>query len=113
VVDAPRLMASSTVRYDNSHWSADVGVRHVDKRYFTILNTLSVPSYTAADAGVGYRFPRIGAAKDLTIRFNVNNLFDTSYIGPIGTGGFSLSSDLQTLQAAPRRLMFLSLGSTF
>jgi len=43
----------------------------------------------------------------------VNNLFDTSYIGPIGTGGFSLSSDLQTLQAAPRRLMFLSLGSTF
>lgn len=66
-----------------------------------------------ADAGVGYRFPRIGAAKDLTVRFNVNNLFDASYIGPIGTGGFSLSSDLQTLQAAPRRLMFLSLGTRF
>jgi len=88
-------------------------VRHVDKRYFTILNALSVPSYNVADASVGYRFPRLGAAKDLTVRFNVNNLFDASYIGPIGTGGFSLSSDLQTLQAGPRRLMFLSLGTTF
>jgi iron complex outermembrane recepter protein len=44
VVDAPRLMVSSAIRFDDSRWSADVGARYVDKRYFTILNTLSVPS---------------------------------------------------------------------
>jgi iron complex outermembrane receptor protein len=85
----------------------------VDKRYFTSLNTLSVPPYNVADAGVGYRLPQMGRAKDVTVQFNVNNLFDTSYIGPMGTGGFSLSSDLQTLQAGARRLVFLSVGTTF
>ena len=113
VVDAPRLMANSELRYDLAHWTGDFSLQHVDKRYFTILNTLAVPAYTVADAGIGYRLPRIGRAKEVTLRFNVNNLFDESYIGPIGTGGFSLDSDLQTLQAGPRRLMFVTVGSTF
>ena len=112
-VDAPRVMANSGLRYTDTRWTGNFSVRHVDKRYFTILNTLSVPSYNLADAGVGYRLPQIGRAKDVTVQFNVNNLFDTSYIGPMGTGGYSLSSDLQTLQAGARRLVFLSVGTTF
>jgi hypothetical protein len=43
----------------------------------------------------------------------VANLLDASYLGPIGTGGFTVSGDNQTLQAGPRRLVFLSLGTTF
>jgi iron complex outermembrane receptor protein len=113
VVDAPRLMANSGVRYASDGWTASVGGRFVDKRYFTILNDLSVPSYTVADAGIGYRFKRIGAAKDLNVQLNVANLFDASYIGPIGTGGFTVSGDNQTLQAGSRRLVFLSLGTSF
>jgi iron complex outermembrane recepter protein len=112
-VDAPRLMANSGLRYTDSHWTGNFGVRHVDKRYFTILNTLSVPAYTIADAGIGYRLPELGRAKELTLQFNVTNLFDASYIGPMGTGGFSLSTDLQTLQAGARRLMFVSVGTVF
>jgi iron complex outermembrane receptor protein len=112
-VDAPRLMANSGLRYSDGPWTGDVGVRHVDKRYFTILNNLSVPAYTVADAGVGYRLPAIGRAKELTVQLNVTNLFDASYIGPMGTGGYSLNSDLQTLQAGARRLMFLTVGTTF
>ena len=47
-------------------------------------------------------------------RLMVNSgLFDTSFIGPIGTGGFTVSGDNQTLQAGARRLVFISLGSTF
>lgn len=112
-VDAPRIMATSGLRYAGGHWTGNLSMRHVDKRYFTILNTLSVPAYNLADAGIGYRLPQIGRAKEVSIQFNVTNLFDASYIGPIGTGGFSLSSDLQTLQAGPRRLMFVTVGSTF
>ena len=106
-------MASSAVRYDDSRWSADFGVRHVDKRYFTILNDLSVPAYTVADAGVGLRLPALGRAKEPTVQLNVTNLFDASYIGPMGTGGFTVSGDSQTLQAGARRLLFLTLGTTF
>jgi outer membrane receptor protein involved in Fe transport len=47
------------------------------------------------------------------IQLNVTNLFDASYIGPIGTGGFTVSGDNQTLQAGARRLVFLTLGTTF
>ncbi|MEP6729885.1 MAG: TonB-dependent receptor [bacterium] len=112
-VDAPRVMATSGLRYADSQWSGNFSVRHVDKRYFTILNDLSVPAYTTADAGIGYRLSQIGRAKELTLQFNVQNVFDASYIGPMGTGGFTVSGDLQTLQAGPRRLMFVSLGTTF
>jgi iron complex outermembrane receptor protein len=112
-VDAPRLIASSGLRYADTHWTGDVGVRHVDKRYFTILNNLSVPAYTIADAGLGYKLPAIGRAKEVTVQFNVTNLFDASYIGPMGTGGYSLNSDLQTLQAGARRLMFITVGTSF
>ena len=112
-VDAPRVIANSALRYDDSRWIANAGVRHVDKRYFTILNDLSVPAYTIADAGLGYRLQNLGRARELTFQLNVSNLFDASYLGPIGTGGFTVSGDNQTLQAGARRLAFVTLGTTF
>jgi iron complex outermembrane recepter protein len=112
-VDAPRIIANTALRYDDSRWMASLGARHVDKRYFTILNDLSVPAYTVADAGLGYRLQNLGRARDLTLQLNVSNLFDASYIGPIGTGGFTVSGDTQTLQAGARRLAFVTLGTTF
>ena len=113
VIDAPRLIANSGLRYTDGRFTGTLGARHVDKRYFTILNDMSVPAYTVADAGLGYRLPQLGRARELTVQLNVTNLFDESYIGPIGTGGFAVSGDLQTLQAGARRLVFLSLGTSF
>lgn len=112
-VDAPRLIANSALRYAGSHWIGNLGVRHVDKRYFTILNALSVPAYTTADAGVGYRVENVARAREVTVQLDVSNLFDASYIGPIGTGGFTVSGDNQTLQAGARRLVFLTVGTAF
>ena len=112
-VDAPRVIANTALRYDDSHWIANVGARHVDKRYFTILNDLAVPAYTVADAGLGYRIQNLGRARELTLQLNVSNLFDASYLGPIGTGGFTVSGDNQTLQAGARRLAFITVGTTF
>jgi iron complex outermembrane receptor protein len=112
-VDAPRVLANSAVRYSDGRWTGNLGVHHVDKRYFTILNDLSVPEYTTADAGLGYRLQNVGRAREVTVQLNVTNLFDASYLGPIGTGGFTVSGDNQTLQAGPRRLVFLTVGTTF
>lgn len=113
VVDAPQVMASSTIRFARGGWNATAGARHVGKRYVTIENDLSVPSYTTVDAGVGYRFERIGAARNVNIQLNTVNAFDASYIGSVGTGGFAVKGDIQTLQTGARRLVFLSVGSSF
>lgn len=59
---------------------------------------------------IGWRTSR---ARELTLQLNVSNLLDASYLGPIGTGGFTVSGDNQTLQAGARRLVFLTVGSTF
>jgi iron complex outermembrane receptor protein len=112
-VDAPRVIANSAIRYGGASWTGNVGVRHVDKRYFTILNDLSVPAYTVADAGVGYRIQNVARAKELTVQLNVSNLFDAAYLGPIGTGGFTVTGDNQTMQAGARRLVFVTVGTTF
>ena len=107
------MIANSGLRYADAHWTGSLGMRHVDKRYFTILNDLSVPAYTVADAGLGYRIQNVGPTKELTLQLNVANLFDASYLGPIGIGGFTVSGDNQTLQPGARRLVFLSLGTSF
>ena len=72
-----------------------------------------VPAYTVYDAGVGYRLRAIGAAKEVTLQVNAQNLFDSSYIATIGTGGFTVSGDNQTLQAGARRLVFVTVGAAF
>ena len=113
VVDAPRLLAASTLRYDDSRFFGSFGGRHVAKRYFSILNDMAVPAFTVFDATVGYRFRGVGAAKDLTIQANAQNLFDESYISTIGTGGFTVSGDNQTLQAGAKRLLFVTIGARF
>jgi iron complex outermembrane receptor protein len=113
VVDAPKIIATSTLGYDNRSFFGNVTARHVDKRYFSILNDMSVPSYMVADASIGYRFGAIGRARDVSVQLNASNLFDEKYISTIGTGGFSVSGDLQTLQSGSKRLLFLTVGAAF
>ena len=113
VVDAPKMMATTTLRFDNKSWSGSLGARHIDKRYFSVLNDMVAPAYTVADAGIGYRFGNLGAAKDVNIQMNVANLLDESYIATVGTGGFSVSGGLQTLMAGAKRLVFFSIGASF
>jgi iron complex outermembrane receptor protein len=113
VVDAPRVMLNSSVRVARGPLIGSFGARHVAKRYFTILNTMSVPSYTVFDASAGFRLSRLSALKDLTLQLNAANLFDESYIASMGTGGFSVRDDLQTLQTGARRLVFVTIGTSF
>lgn len=113
VVDAPKLMANTSIRFDNRVWSGFLSARHVDKRYFSVLNDMAAPAYTVADAGIGHKLGRFGAAKDVSVQLNVTNLLDESYIATVGTGGFSVSGDRQTLMAGAKRLAFLSVSASF
>lgn len=113
VVDAPRVMFNSSLRFARGPFNGSFGGRHVGERYFTILNTLSVPSYTVFDAGLGFRLGRLSKLDDVTLQLNAVNLFDESYVASMGTGGFSVRDDLQTLQAGARRLVFFTIGTSF
>jgi iron complex outermembrane receptor protein len=113
IVDAPQLLANTSIRYADAGWTGSFATRYVSNRYFSIQNDMSVPSYLTGDFGLGYSFKQLGVAKNVNVQLNITNLFDNEYIGPIGTGGFTISGDNQTLQPGARRLVFLSVGTTF
>ncbi len=70
-------------------------------------------AYTLFDANVGYRFTGIGGVREISVQLNAWNLFDKAYLATIGTGGFRVSGDTQTLNAGARRLVFLTMGTSF
>jgi iron complex outermembrane receptor protein len=113
VVDAPRLLANSRVTWARGPFSLNVGGRFIDRRHFTIENvdSLAVPSATVVDAGAGYRWTNLGRLRELSLQLNVTNLTDASFISTIGSGGFTIRDDVQTLLSAPRRLVFLTVGT--
>lgn len=60
----------------------NAGLYRSGSRYLNDLNTVPVAGYTRMDLGAQYRF---GAqAKDLTLRLNVNNVFDKFYWEGLG-----------------------------
>lgn len=113
VVDAPGVLLNSSLRYQRDGLMASGAVRHVGKRYFSILNDMVAPAYSTVDASLGYTFKSVGALRGLSIQLNALNLLDESFISTVGTGGFSVSGDLETLMAGQKRLLFLTVGTSF
>ncbi len=115
VVDTPALLANAQLRYQHAGFAAQIGGRHVSDRYFSILNSADskVPAYTTVDANVEYSLRNVPGLKELTFRANALNLTDENYIGTLGTNGFTLSGDTQTVLAGARRLLFFSIGTRF
>ncbi|MGQ0646166.1 MAG: TonB-dependent receptor [Gemmatimonadaceae bacterium] len=113
VVDAPKVLVNSSLRLARHGFTGTVGARHVGKRYFSILNDMSVPSYTTVDLSAGYVFTRLRGLRTLIVQLNALNVLDEKFISTMGTGGFSVSGDLETLLAGQKRLMFLSVSASF
>lgn len=113
VVDAPKIMGTSTLKLNRGGLSGSLGARHVGKRYFSILNDQSVPAYTTVDLSTSYTLSRFGALKGVTFSANALNLFDESYVSTMGTNGYTVSGDTETLMAGMRRLVFFSIGTKF
>lgn len=113
VVDAPKILANSSLRLTRGGVLGSLSARHVGKRYFSILNDIAAPAYTTVDASAGYTFKRAGPFKGLSLQLSAMNLLDEKYIATVGTGGFSVSGDLETLMAGPKRLVFLTVGTSF
>ncbi len=113
VVDAPGVLLNSALRYNRNGVMASGAVRHVGKRYFSILNDMAAPAYSTVDASLGDTVPRAGALRAISVQLNALNLFDETFIATVGTGGFPVRGNLETLMAGQKRLFFLTVGTSF
>lgn len=112
VVDAPKVLLNSSLRLARGGFTGSLAGRHVGERFFSILNDIAAPSYSTVDVSAGYTFKPRGL-RSLTLQLNALNLLDEAFISTIGTGGFSVRGDLETLMAGQKRLVFLSLNTSF
>ncbi|TDR71426.1 TonB-dependent receptor [Paludibacterium purpuratum] len=80
----PRWMAALSLQYAQGPFYARTNVKHTGKQFATLVNDEVVPEYTLVDFDAGYRFPNMGWLKNPTIKFNLSNIFNTSYRVPSG-----------------------------
>lgn len=72
--DVPEQVANLWSHYRFGAWQASLGVRYVGKRFADNANTVVLPSYVVADAGVAWRVDR-----RTTLRLFGRNLADKVY----------------------------------
>lgn len=116
VVDSPEVMFNSELGLELDRAFAKLHFKHTGERYFTYSNDGSVDSYNILNLSVGYRFPDLGALKELTAQLDITNLTDEDYIATVGSGGFANSDPngtAQTLLPGAPRQAFFSLKAQF
>lgn len=79
VVDAPKTIISSQLRYNDGALYGQLGANYIGQRYYTYTNDQSVSGYTLWDISAGYRWKNVSLAKNVNVQVGVNNLFDKKY----------------------------------
>ncbi len=82
----PELQANLGLEYDtwfDRNLTLSGRVVHTSKQYYNAANTLSIPDWTRVDIGARYRLETRGIP--VTIRANIENLFDEHYWSSAGS----------------------------
>ena len=81
----------------SKNFSLDSDWRYYDNLYSdvgAIKENLKLPSYNLLDAGLTFKVPLgVDKLKQLKIRGNINNLFDTEYLSSLTTANFAEAGD--------------------
>ncbi|MGL4578758.1 MAG: TonB-dependent receptor [Shewanella xiamenensis] len=78
-IDAPEWSANIWTRYEvTDNFAMNFGAIYVGERFANLDNTISKDGYVRFDIGAAYTMDIMG--KDVSIRANVRNIFDTDYI---------------------------------
>ena len=78
-IDAPEWSANIWTRYEvTDNFAMNFGAIYAGERFANLDNTISKDGYVRFDIGAAYTMDIMG--KDVSIRANVRNLFDTDYI---------------------------------
>jgi outer membrane cobalamin receptor len=119
VGDAAQFTAYVGVDYSIlENLSADFGYRFADNLYadfdvtrLTDEGSLKLPSFGLADAGISFGIP-VGESK-LSLRLNVNNVFDTTYIAESDTNDFVEAGDTTYNGINTSNRVFFGFGRTW
>lgn len=78
-IDAPEWSANIWTRYEvTDNFAMNFGAIYVGERFADDVNTITKDGYMRFDIGAAYTMDIMG--KDVSLRANVRNLFDTDYI---------------------------------
>ncbi|RBP75813.1 iron complex outermembrane receptor protein [Shewanella putrefaciens] len=78
-IDAPEWSANIWTRYEvTDNFAMNFGAIYVGERFADLDNTITKDGYVRLDIGAAYTMDIMG--KDVSLRANVRNLFDTDYI---------------------------------
>lgn len=84
VIGQPKYMATAEINYKSDAYSIGFVEKFVGTRMSSRDNSEAVPKYYIGDLHIGYDSQKsFGALKDIGVSFNVNNLFDESYLSTI------------------------------
>ncbi|MGE6454527.1 TonB-dependent receptor [Shewanella baltica] len=78
-IDAPEWSANIWTRYEvTDNFAMNFGAIYVGERFADTNNTISKDGYVRFDIGAAYTMDIMG--KDVSLRANIRNLFDTEYL---------------------------------
>jgi len=98
-VDAPKWSASLWTRYElNDAIAFNAGAFYEGERFADSDNSITKDAYTRVDVGATYKF--IMSNTDINLRLNVENLFDTDYLGGGGNGNVTIGEGTNLRLAA-------------
>ncbi|MDO6387712.1 TonB-dependent receptor [Uliginosibacterium sp. 31-12] len=100
--DTPKYLASLSLQYAYGPYMANLAAKYTGERYLTLVNDVSIPSYTLLDLNTAWSMPFNGVwgFKNPTLRFNISNLTNKKYyVANAGSGSnVTISNDV----AAPK-----------
>ncbi|OUJ04809.1 TonB-dependent receptor [Acetobacter malorum] len=113
IVNFPQFMYKANLSYRWKGLETHFDVHYYSKRYYSYVNDTSVPGYWLASTGARYNFGKVGFAKNLSVDFNVYNLFNSKYISMMGQNGNPMSGDYQSLERGAVREFFGTVSAEF
>lgn len=93
VIGQPKKMATLELNYRSNAYSIGFVEKYVGTRMSSRDNSESVPSYSIGDLHLGYDSQKqYGPLSEIGVSFNVNNLFDKSYLSTINGSNTGLNN---------------------
>jgi iron complex outermembrane receptor protein len=92
LTDAPKYITALQVRYENENFFAQAQGKYTGKRFGSLTNDESVPSFVTVDLLAGYNIPKSWTGPvSARVIASVTNLLDKKYYGGVNFGNNALS----------------------
>ena len=109
----PKYMYKAGLNYQYKNLRLNFNVNYIAKRPISYMNDAYAPAYWLANTGISYSLGELGFMKKLVFNFNVNNLFNRTYVSSTGVFGYSMSGDSPTLFVGAPREFFGTVSGQF